>query len=210
MHCSIRLVPSPSTLSSPSFVFLFFHFFLSLFLVLVLVLFLPLPAPPPTAATRRRLTSERSGGAQRPIAHLCVLPLEDFSESNFDFSNFEALQTKQRRRTALFAWSLHHPPCHLPLLHLLPHSLPLHLPLALPFPCPRRLACFTFVSLDRHCELTGRPLYGQFIIIKMLPEIWEFELTRGLVVGIECGFERFRMEKYSDYTAFLLTRCTNL
>ena len=35
-----------------------------------------------------------------------------FRESNFEASL--ALQTLQRRRTALFAWSFHHPPCGLP------------------------------------------------------------------------------------------------
>ena len=42
---------------------------------------------------------------------LCIAA--GFRESDFDFSNFEPLQTLQRKRTALFVWSLHHPSCHL-------------------------------------------------------------------------------------------------
>ena len=57
-----------------------------------------------------------------------------FRESNFEASL--ALQTLQRRRTALFASSLHHSPCRLPLLHLLTHPFPLPLPLPFPFPRP--------------------------------------------------------------------------
>ena len=48
----------------------------------------------------------------------CVLPLEDFRESNFGASL--TFQTLQKRHTALFAWSLHHPTCCLLLLPLLP------------------------------------------------------------------------------------------
>ena len=105
--------------------------------------------------------SERS---QRPIAHLCVFPLEDFRESNFEVSI--ALQTLHRRRNAPFAWSLHHPPCRLPLLLLLL--------LPFPFPRPRRLARFSFVNLTLRTVWPSVILYNYLNVATNLGiQVWE-------------------------------------